>query len=169
MKGALGYPSEIPVAEAATSFGALLLLVVVVTGALSRSWRRRHLASGQARFLVPTIVVVLIVGGGALAGWGLASIGARHVGDWVEIRDYARKENQRILAESGNDRSRLSENQYRSIANRLEIEGRAFTLGGAPSAVRPHLFYDYPYLGFDFGDGLVVRFEPHTMWSLGGD
>lgn len=167
LTGRFGYPGDPPIADIVAVGGTFVLLVGFVAFVILRRVVRR--GSGRfTRSLFGMAGSILIALGVILVAWGWASIGRRHFGRWADVRDFARSRSHQIENEIGG-RRRLTDEEYARIAARWRAEGTVFAPGPEGAPVRPHLFYDYPYVGFDFGDGLVAVFSPGSMLCIGAD
>jgi hypothetical protein len=167
LTGRFGYPGDPPIADILAVGGTFALLLGFVVFLVLRPVVRR-VKEQSVRRLLGGMACLLLALGMILVAWGWASVGRRHLGSWAEMRDFARSRSHQIEKELGG-RRRLTDGEYAGIAAGWRAERIVFAIGPPGAQVRPHLFYDYPYVGFDFGDGLVAVFSPVTMLCLGAD
>lgn len=162
-----GYPSDPPYADIAAVWATIILIAAILALVGLRRILNGQVTSPVWKLSRVAVVGVLMVAL-AFSVWGWSSIARRHFGDWRAIRDFARHENERILANVGGER-RLTDAEYAEVEGQWRDDPKHFELQSGSNPVRPHLFFDYPYVGFDFGDGLVAKFAPETMLCIGAD
>lgn len=163
----LAFPGDPPVPDLLALIGPVFLLAGIAALLTRNAMKRRRPGSERSVRLLLAIELLLLVPGVASTAVGGIVVAQRHIGSWAPIRETLLHENHRIEVEIGS-RRRLTESEYKAIAARLG-SGPTFQLSADRFPIRLYLFYDYPWIGLDFGGGGVAQFELLSMVCIGSD
>ena len=161
------FPGDPPAAELLGIFGALVIVPTLATAVAAFSMTSRY---PRVRRVAMTALGIPALAGTLALGAFAVSVGARHFGEWAQLKSLIRRYSTRVAERAGPANYRLSPSQYHAIQSELLTPAPTFQFSGTHTAVRLRMMMTvWPYVGVDFGSGANAVFNPVTMICIYSD